>query len=160
MKRLTLTICCSLFVTSAVSPSASNHRADVTPVPDHALDFYGNICWEDERARLDNFAIHMQNNPDMLGLIVIYAGSRSCAGEAQARAERAKKWVQERGVAADRVVWKDGGYMEKAMTWLWLLPRDLDTKQWPIHPTLERNKVKVSSSCKGKIYKPVKCGNP
>ena len=116
MSKLILTLCCFLLL-----------AADAVPMPDHALDRYGNICWEDEKSRLDNFAIHTQNNPDRLGYIVVYAGRRSCAGEVQTRAERARKWVVEkRGVEANRVVWRDGGYREEVTTELWLLPRDLN----------------------------------
>jgi hypothetical protein len=160
MKKLIITLCCSLLLMSAVSPSASYYHADAVPVQEHALDFYGNICWTHEKARLDNFAIHLQENPDRLGLIIVYSGRHSCAGEARTRAERAKRWVEGRGVAADRVVWKDGGYREDAMTWLWLLPRDLDEKQWPIISTVEAHEVTVFSRCKGKIYKPAKCDKP
>jgi hypothetical protein len=129
-------------------------------MPDGALDFYGNICWEDEKARLDNFAIELRSGTDRRGLIVVYAGSRSCAGEAQVRGERAKKWVVGRGISADRVFWKDGGYQEKAQTWLWIIPPDLDEKRWPVLPSLEPGKLRIFSKCKGQIYKPAKCDKP
>ena len=54
--------------------------------PDSPFDSYGNICFEDEKARLDNFAIALQQNPEWIGYIVVYAGNESCAGEAQYRA--------------------------------------------------------------------------
>jgi len=30
---------------------------------DRVFDDYGNICWEDEKSRLDNFAVALQNDP-------------------------------------------------------------------------------------------------
>ncbi len=141
--------------------SLNKNRINAALPLDHALDFYGNVCWEDEKARLDNFAIHTQENSNTFGLIVVYAGRRSCSGEVQTRAERAWKWVVEkRGVEASRVVWKDGGYREDVTIELWLFPRDLNEKDWPITPTLERKDVKVFSRCKGRIYKPANCVNP
>jgi hypothetical protein len=161
MRKLSLALCSLLLLTSMASPSANDHAADAAPAPDHALDVYGNICWEDEKARLDNFAIALQNNPDTFGLIIVYAGRRSCSGEAEARAARAKAWVEGRGVAAERVMWKDGGYREGVMTWLWLVPRDLDKEQWPSGlPELGPHEVKVFRRCKGKIYRPAKCDEP
>ena len=160
MKKLTFT--CGFFLLAlSVSFSSNRNRMNAAPPLDHALDRYGNICWEDEKAHLDNFAIHTQENSDKIGLIVVYAGRRSCSGEVQARAERARKWViEKRGVEASRVVWKDGGYRESVTTELWLLPRDLIERESPAAPTLERKEVKVFSRCKGKIYKPAKCDNP
>jgi hypothetical protein len=154
MKKLILTLCLVLLSALVASPPVINHAA---PAPDQALDSYGNICWEDEKARLDNFAIELQNSQETRGLIVVYAGSRSCAGEAQARAERAREWVVGRGVAADRVLWKAGGYLEQQRTWLWVVPSDLDEKRWPLLPSLEPWEFRIFSNCKGKIYKPVKC---
>src|SRR5687768_15744126 len=50
------------------------------------LDKYGNILWEDEKARLDNFAIQLMNDPNLIGYLYVQAGRLSCRGEAQARA--------------------------------------------------------------------------
>jgi hypothetical protein len=58
--------------------------------PDSPFDSYGNLCFEDEKARLDNFAITLEQNPNFIGYIVVYAGNESCAGEAQFRGNRAK----------------------------------------------------------------------
>ena len=69
MRKLFLTLCPYLLIAVVVSSSATNHHAYVAP--DHALDSYGNICWEDEKARLDNFAIELQNSPDKRGLIIV-----------------------------------------------------------------------------------------
>ena len=160
MKKVNLILCCFLFAAAVASPSASNHRPSISNVPDQAFDFYGNICWEDEKARLDNFAIQLQEKRDMVGLIIVYPGRRSCTDEAKARLVRTKNWLEGRGVSAERVVLRDGGYREKAETWLWVIPRDLDEKHWPVLPDLGPRQVKVLRGCKGKIYKPAKCDAP
>jgi len=64
--------------------------------PNRAFDEYGPICWENEKARLDNFAIGLLNMPDTtLGHIIVYDGKRACRGEAITRAIRAKKYLVE-----------------------------------------------------------------
>jgi len=65
------------------------------------FDEYGNIAFNDEKARLDNFAIQLQNEPGSQGYIVAYG---SCAGEAQRRADRAKDYlVTARGIDPGRI---------------------------------------------------------
>src|SRR4026207_1754100 len=92
--------------------------------PDSPFDIYGNICFEDEKAHLDNFAITLEEDPNLIGYIVVYAGNESCAGEAQYRANRAKQWVLRRGIAAQRIIVKDGGYRTDVTTQLQPWPKD------------------------------------
>ena len=47
---------------------------------DRLFDQYGRIKWEDEQARLDNFAIQLMNEPDLIGYIFVYDGNNICAG--------------------------------------------------------------------------------
>src|ERR1051325_8664958 len=46
------------------------------PRPTRPFDEFGDIKCEDEMARLDNFAVTLQNEPSAKGLIVIYGGRR------------------------------------------------------------------------------------
>jgi hypothetical protein len=79
--------------------------------PDRLFDEYGRIRWEDEQARLDNFAIQVTNEPDAIGYIFVYDGANMCAGEVEARAIRAKRYIVEhRGVPWNRVIWRKDGY--------------------------------------------------
>lgn len=57
------------------------------------LDKYGNIAWEDEKARLDNFAIQLMHDANEIGYFYVRSGRVSCRGEAQARAVRAKNYM-------------------------------------------------------------------
>ena len=60
----------------------------------------------------NTFAIALLNKQNDIGYIIVYAGRKACSGEAQARAMRMKRYVVEyRGVAWDRVIWKDGGFL-------------------------------------------------
>jgi hypothetical protein len=86
-------------------------------------DEFGEIARDDEKARLDNFAIELQNNPGAQGYIVSYGGRRSKYGSGRARADRAKDYlVHTRGLDASRIVTIDGGTREMASTELWLVP--------------------------------------
>ncbi|HEU4833761.1 MAG TPA: Ig-like domain-containing protein, partial [Pyrinomonadaceae bacterium] len=49
----------------------------VAPPPARKFDEYGNIRFNDEKARLDNYAIQLQNEPGSQGTIIVYG---SCAG--------------------------------------------------------------------------------
>ena len=84
------------------------------------FDEYGNIKFNDEKARLDNYAIQLQNQPGAQGYIIAYG---SCAGEAQARADRAKDYlVNTRGIDAGRIVTMDGGCRADLSVELWIVP--------------------------------------
>ena len=87
------------------------------------IDEYGNIRFNDEKARLDNFAIELQNDPTAQGYLVCYGGRRGRTGEAQRRCDRAKDYlVTTRGITADRIVTVDGGFREDLTVELWIVP--------------------------------------
>jgi hypothetical protein len=87
------------------------------------IDEYGNIRFNDEKARLDNFAIELQNDPTAQGYLICYGGRRGRAGEAAARCDRAKNYlVTTRGIDASRIVTVDGGYRENLTVELWVVP--------------------------------------
>jgi len=101
------TASCSTSVTAPAAPATK-------------FDEYGNIRFNDEKARLDNYAIQLQNQPGAQGYIIVYG---SCAGEAQARADRAKNYlVNTRGIDAGRIVTIDGGCRSDLTVELWVVP--------------------------------------
>lgn len=84
---------------------------------DSLFDQYGAIRWADEKARLDNFAIQLQHDEKLVGYILVFDSVGGCAGEAQARAIRAKRYVVEhRGISWNRVIWRREGYMDGIST--------------------------------------------
>lgn len=147
--------CLYLLLTLSLYSVADERRESVTPGPDTHFDQYGDLCWADEKIRLDNFAIALRQNPDWVGYIVVYAGRRSCAGEALYRAGRAKRWVMRRGIEPRRIIVKDGGYSEEVTTILQPLPRS--KPEYSPVPGLQQSEVEVLKNCKGRIYKPRKC---
>lgn len=92
-------------------------------VENRKFDEYGNINRDDEKARLDNFAIQLQQEPDAKGYIIVYAGRRGRPGDAQKRAARARDYlVSMRGIDASRIVTLDGGTRDDLTVELWLVP--------------------------------------
>jgi hypothetical protein len=101
------------------------------------VDEYGNICCDDEKARLDNFASVLQNDPDAKGYIIYYGGRRRTypychsertalpvRGDAAARARFLKPYmVATRGVDPGRVLVLHGGYREEWTAELWIVPK-------------------------------------
>jgi hypothetical protein len=107
---------------SACNSSASCTTAIKTPIPPPSkFDEYGNIRFNDEKARLDNYAIQLQNNPGSNALILVYG---SCEGEAQTRGDRAKDYlVNTRGIEAGRITVVDGGCRADLLVQLWIVPQ-------------------------------------
>jgi hypothetical protein len=108
-----------------LDPSCSRTASCTTGIrapnaPAVKFDEYGNIKFNDEKARLDNYAIQLQNSPGSQGYILAYG---SCAGEAQARADRAKDYlVNTRGIDAGRLVTVDAGCRAELTVELWVVP--------------------------------------
>ena len=104
------------------------------------IDEYGNINFEDEQARLDNYAIALQNAPGVQGYLVCYGGRRGHRGEAQARCDRAKNYlVGVRQLDATRLVTLDGGFREDLRVELRLVPEGVEPP--PPTPTVEPSEV-------------------
>lgn len=109
-----------------VDPSCGRTASCSTPVkpkiaPPRKFDEYGNIRFNDEKARLDNYAIQLQNEPSTRGAIVGYG---SCDAEGMTRANRAKDYlVNTRGIDAGRIDVIDGGCLPDLLVQLWLVPQ-------------------------------------
>jgi hypothetical protein len=92
------------------------------PTPPNCTKFdeYGNIKFNDEKARLDSYAVQLQNQPGYTGYIVGYG---TCEGEGLARANRAKDYlVNTRGIDAGRITTVDGGCRAELLVQLFVCP--------------------------------------
>jgi hypothetical protein len=91
----------------------------VKPEP-RKFDEYGDITFNNEKARLDNYAIQLQNEPSATAVIIAYG---TCEGQGQARADRAKNYlVNTRGIEAGRITTIDGGCRASLTVQLWIVP--------------------------------------
>jgi hypothetical protein len=123
-KSFRVAACTLLLLLALCGVSLSQDKVEEPPPPLPTVDpfdSFGKLSWEDEQARLDNFAVAISTTPDWIGQIIVYAGRKSCAGEAQARAIRMKKYLLERrGIAWNRIIWRDAGHLEKPHVVFWL----------------------------------------
>ncbi len=128
------------YLRCAGAPAISN--MNVATPPPTKFDEYSNIAFSDEKARLGNLAIYLQQDPKMIGYIIAYAGQRARAGEAKTRAERAMSYlVNVRGIEAERVITIDGGYREESMVELYILPRGVSAPTTT--PTVAPSEVQI-----------------
>jgi hypothetical protein len=87
------------------------------------FDEYADLAFNDEKARLDNFAIQLQNDPTAQGYYVIFG---SCDTEGARRSERAINYLADtRGIDRSRLHVVDGGCRETLTVELWLCPPNL-----------------------------------
>jgi hypothetical protein len=105
---------------------------------------FENTSVEFENAVLDSFAIALLNKTDDIGYIIVYAGRRACRGEAQVRAMRMKKYlVDYRRVEWNRVIWKDGGYLERPYVLLEMQLRNGPQYPYDYPETLPASEVQI-----------------
>lgn len=89
----------------------------------HKFDEYYDISRNDEKARLDNYAIQMQAEPGAQGYIFVYPSSKARANVAEARAKRISDYlVNSRGIDASRFTIKMGAPREDWLFELWIVP--------------------------------------
>jgi hypothetical protein len=87
------------------------------------FDRFGAVSSNDEKARLDNFAIELQRDPSTVGYIVVF-GRRSRPGEAKKRADRAKRYLKySRGLGGERIESLDHCFRAKLEVELWITPK-------------------------------------
>lgn len=91
------------------------------------VDYYPPIRLNDEKARLDNFAIQLQNEPNAKGYVVVYGGAKATSAEKQKRIKRAYDYlVNTRGIGSDRLITMEGGSRDVTTTELWIVPLGAD----------------------------------
>lgn len=101
---------------------------DVVPLPaivkQKCYDCFPFTAFDDTKARLDNLAIELQNNPTAQGYIIVYSGVGSRAGQADRLITRAKDYlVTTRGIDASRLNVINGGYRDTDYFELWVVPQ-------------------------------------
>src|SRR5437868_5306186 len=98
------------------------------PRPAGPFDEFRDVNCESEMARLDNFAVALQNEPSARGAIIFFAGKMANdklpkRGEAEARVERLRSYLtKRRGIPAASIVVMNGGYDNNYHVQLWVVP--------------------------------------
>lgn len=87
------------------------------------FDEYYDIARNDEKARLDNYAIQLQNEPGSQAYIIVYPSRRARPNDAQTRAQRIIDYlVNSRGIDSHRIVTTIGQPREDWLFELWVVP--------------------------------------
>ena len=106
-------------MSSAVLPTLAQTQIETA----RKFDEFGDIQMSDIKARLDNFAIQLQNMPLSKGFILVYRSRRDLPGLSYRFAHRMEDYlVSSRGVEKDQVVAVDGGEADCLRQELWIVP--------------------------------------
>jgi hypothetical protein len=137
-----------MFLTLVLCGTGSWSTTALHSRPTTPFDEYGAIKWEDEKARLDNFAIQLQQDKQLIGYILVFDAVGGCPGEAQAHAIRAKRYVVEhRGIPWNRIIWRREGFQSDFRTVLQLVPRE-SILPYPFGPTIAGKYGPLNRTCK------------
>jgi hypothetical protein len=118
MSRTWLAFCVLtlMFLTVALEGGAQSNIA-------RKFDEFGDIEVSDLIARLDNFAIQLQNESTAKGFVMVYRTRRDLPGFSNAIALRSKDYlINRRGIGRDRIVTVDGGEADCHVQELWIVP--------------------------------------
>lgn len=95
---------------------------------------------DDQKARLDNLAVELQNDPSTRAYIIAYGGRMSPLGQVERLMSLSRDYlVQQRGVDASRLVFVNGGFREEDSVELWIVPSGAATPR-PT-PTVQAGEV-------------------
>src|SRR5829696_7085447 len=87
------------------------------------FDECNNCTYDDQKARLDNLAVELQNDPTTRAYIIAYGGRMSPLGQVEKLISRARDYlVAHRGIDASRLTVVNGGFREEDSVELWLVP--------------------------------------
>lgn len=105
-------------------PLVANCTVVTTPAPEsRKFDEFPSISFDDDKARLDNFAIELQNDPTARGFIVAHSGRRRRNDQASRLGERARRYLTNvRGIDASRLIVVSGGERQRDTYELFIVP--------------------------------------
>jgi hypothetical protein len=88
------------------------------------FDEFPDISRNDEKARLDNFGIELQNDPTATAYVIVYPGRSSKRGEVQHHSSRIVDYlVNSRGLDQRRIVTLVGPARDELFVELWITPQ-------------------------------------
>jgi len=87
------------------------------------FDQFSGANWENAMARLDNFALSLQNDPASIGVVFVYGGQNRQRFEPDAWSNCVKHYlVKRRSLDPTKVAFVLGGYRENLSVELWQAP--------------------------------------
>jgi len=132
MKKILLPLL--LLCLSAAQPYAQQQSASGGA---RLIDKFGEIQWSDLIARLDNFAIELQNEPASRAFIVAYAARHKFPGWPVRRARSAMAYLaMTRGIDSTRISVVNGGLQDETQFELWVIPAGAEPPVKPFDASL------------------------
>lgn len=93
-------------------------------IESRAFDEFPDIARNDEKARLDNFAVELQSDPKATAYVIVYPGKAGKRGEVQDHSGRIVDYlVNSRGLDQSRIVTLVGPKRDQLHVELWLTPQ-------------------------------------
>jgi PEGA domain-containing protein len=118
-----------------------------TAIVAREFDECNNCTFDDQKARLDNLAVELQNDPSTRGYIIAYGGRTSPLGQVEKLMTRAREYlVTQRGIDASRLVVVNGGFREDDSVELWVVPSGAAAPQ--ATPTVQAGEIKATKTRK------------
>ncbi len=91
--------------------------------PAREFDVCCSCSYDDQKARLDNLAVELQNDPSTTTHVISYGGRTSRIGQADRLGARARDYlVTKRGIDPARIILVNGGFREEDCVELWIVP--------------------------------------
>ena len=91
--------------------------------PAREFDVCCNCSYDDQKARLDNLGVELQNDPSTAAYIIAYGGRTSRIGQADLIGTRARDYlVTKRRIDPARIIVLNGGFKEEDCVELWIVP--------------------------------------
>lgn len=107
--------------------NCSDSCAVQIPVPPRTcrkFDEFPDIARNDEKARLDNYAIELQNDPTSTAYVTFYPGRSGKSADAQRHTSRIVDYlVNSRGIDSRRIVTRVGPARDELIVELWACPQ-------------------------------------
>lgn len=123
------------------------HASTIVPAQEkriivgHEFDTCCSCSYDDQKARLDNLAVALQNDPTTTTYVFAYGGGMSPVGQADRLLARARDYlVMKRGIDASRIVVVNGGFREQDCVEVWIVPRGATPPQ--ASPTVQPSEVR------------------
>ncbi len=109
------------------------------------FDTCESCSYDDQKARLDNLAVELQNEPTTTTYLFAYAGRTSRVGTADRLLTRARDYlVTQRGIDVSRIVLANGGFREEDSLEVWIVPSGAKPPQ--PRPTVQAGDARPSKN--------------
>lgn len=106
-----------------------------------SFDECNNCTFDDQKARLDNLAVELQNDPTTQAYVIAYGGRTSPIAQVERLMTRARDYLtNERGIDKSRIVVVNGGFREADSVELWIVPSGAAPPR--ATPTVQAGEVK------------------